>query len=426
MDPADKFLKPRRAPTPCPPRLGSAPATLLRLVNLSPRALSSSSAWPFRCARNRPMSSSSARPGLLSSSSRQRSEELPSKSDLSNNNARSGRAISGALSTEPKAEVIDVASTPKTTRQCLPAASLSEVCDTPNTHSDESVGLHGSREPKGRSLCLSDLLALPTVSEPANCLPQKKSLAARRIERQNPTHPSRTLPILAPGRSEPFIPGLEHTRLAASLLVPSQRRSDRVLIPTSSPYCTPGIDEPVTSHFSIYSTPTSARSTTSRFSFDLEPISSPDSIVNCSSDSSTSNHTFDVTSLPATDHDRQPSSESHTEKQVPARLPESSASPCVLQDSFQALSIKDDWFDSTASSLKHSGFQRYCLPEDEHASDATIRKLTSPGIIPSAPSTRSGHLRGGVLLQGWEETPVEQGTSIIDELGYLGDFISRN
>lgn len=68
-----------------------------------------------------------------------------------------------------------------------------------------------------------------------------------------------------------------------------------------------------------------------------------------------------------------------------------------------------------------SGFQGYSLPQEEHASDLTLRKLSSSQQQPS-PSTHSHR-----LVQSWNDGSSQQHLAaldeLVDDLGHLGQII---
>lgn len=176
---------------------------------------------------------------------------------------------------------------------------------------------------------------------------------------------------------------------------------------------------PVTSRFSMYSTPTTARSRNSGF-FVEKSTALPDLVEHQLNTSPAPD--FSPAALSPTLSDGNGSNSTGTELNSP-----SSPQHEAIYNSLPALQIRDDWFDDT------QGYYPYHLTEEEYSgSDPTIRKFTTTPNSSFVPSIS----RLGVEYN-WENdkndadenesySNVNAMRSIFDELGYLGSIITRN
>ena len=430
MKPSDKFVNPRPPPRPRRMRLASSPASLIKLFGRSAHALSMSS--PTLSAEPRRGSAPSATVTLkrLLHSSRQtpagpEAEALPDADRLM-----------GSLGGTATGEQPDPDPTPAAgqgslawpERRSLFAArrasrqddgiACSPKSGSPLRHPPRpATGVHAAAHEPAASVCRQTAVTTFDTPElrlqlPSPAMPLSPS---SHTPISPPSHPltARALPSHDECPSDPTF------GLATGLLTSASYRRGL------------GIDDTVTSRFSLYSTP-SARSVVSRDYFDGTLADDGDG--DCHGDIET------VTSPTLSTSDT-------CDLHYPSDTgPSAAASPCST-DVFE-----EPLLDSVAHGRRPTdvwaqpGFPSYRLPEgDDHDSStaaATIRKLHSSSggggggggvvVLPSSVSnvsivTHDSHDSHNRVLPDWKDRPEQHVgllDEIIDDLAYLGNAIS--
>lgn len=385
MNPADKFVNPRAPPRPCRLRLASAPASLLRLFGRSTRAVSFSSSVPAAEPRRGSAPSATAALSRLLNSPRQAPAPVDAQSfsDSAVDIWESGISQVDAPAGSPSQREV----APTSVQSRRKAASPAKPFSLP---SDIRIRTQHDGSPVGAPHDIS------TGDEGSGQRP--KDLIRIDTEMPNDQTPELRLQLPSPAIPIPPSPHLFTERVMSSYVGcdsdPAPGLATDVM--GGSYQSGLGVDEAVQSHFSLYSTP-SAHSVSSRDYFDVEPISPG------------------LTS---------------SELQYSDTAPSAAVSPCSTDAFHDSLRDVVSAGDDTGDGWARPGFQGYCLPEDQHTSEATIRKLTSSGVVHSVSdvSIAVKHSHDDVLSD-WEGRPSDHAgllEDLVDELAYLGNAISRH
>ncbi|KAI9780630.1 MAG: hypothetical protein M1816_002791 [Peltula sp. TS41687] len=366
LDPTDKYMKPRPAPTPGRLHLGSAPSSLSRWMSLPYPVMANAPSWSFKRA----------------SSSLKRNSSFKSRKDSTDTLSRSRRPGNS------RREEVQI-------RHSVPLAQA-----------NNSATWRGTKKMKG-PMTHSDSLE-------TNHTQQRLSSATTIKSRHRPSplglnHPQASGPVQEPNP-------------APSGNVASSKKRPTSLLTSKYPsyYSERSVMGPV-SRFSMYSTPTTARSRNSGYM--IEKSTTISDLIEHQLRTSPASE-LSPTALSPTFSDGN-GSYSTTELSSPCSQQHES-----LYNSLSALPIRDDWFDDT------QGYSYpYHLPEGDE-SEATIRKITTTPNPSSMPSM--SHF--AAIEQGWgsennedvsnsndrKYSNVNAMRSIFDELGYLGNVIARN
>ncbi|KAI9887119.1 MAG: hypothetical protein M1823_001109 [Watsoniomyces obsoletus] len=420
MNPADKFVNPRAPPAPRRPRLGSAPASLLRLFGRSTRATSLSSFDSNAQPPNFTPPSAAATLSRLLLPPRRSSlpESVPQRS----------------------AEAVRVRKSPD---MCVKKRStvISQSSSRRLSTNRQPTDVPEQREPAAADLIGAEIGYLPaafntelgsdqhTVVKSSDVKQDHRAIVFVDTEEAIATTSNDSVPSnswnaseAAPVTSEP------PDQHQSPSLFPLDHNTNPPSPPVLRPQIPPrwdsfslAVDQPVTSHFSLWSTP-SVRSISSRSSSDVPESSSPGLTNSDSYTSPLSQGTPSGAISPfQTDmfEDCLPDlSLNHASLSSEGFQQKPSCLENHPQNSLHSLCIRNDWIHDAPSAWKSSGggFEGYGLPEHQHESETTIRKLTSSGLPPplmDLPSSKRTSL----------DHPEGHEVDVHDDLAYLGDVI---
>ena len=428
MDPADKFVNPRAAPKPRHSRLSSAPASMLKLFGKSTRALAvASSSQPFRSQRcGGPVASatlsrllSPRMPSVCASASDGTAQPTKIRRTSAPSSKRGGGVVTldGHISRQ---ELIKMRN-----RSSPTTAQVDKIASEPCTVN--LLGLSRSAQGELSGRYSDDEPPFVTVGATQASIEQEDGPISNEVG----------TPLLQFNGTEDLVQALDVRRSSLELAAALPDRYDMASkVPTllqqlgSAWTCSASaVEKPVTSHFSLWSTP-SVRSVSSSYSDDVLEIASPGLTHGGSYGSPLSEgiSARAFSSCPSVIHGTDPSTDvEHVNLSLDRFWQRESVDQ--PRDSLDSLaSSSTDWASTSQGSWKPwMNFEGYRLPEKERRSEVTLRKFTGTGSDhPVSPMAFSDpfDIDRGILPRSEDASGFS--SDLQDDLGYLSKIITYN